>query len=243
MPVQYMSLAKALHTHGKEVAKKIPAADGAPCGEKELKKIQDLVDRGYRYIHAREGAASAEEIERSASKPIRLKPEGSEWKTVKKEVPHQVTPQLGTTCNAPAPKFGSEEYGFSFHDSWFYAKDFSLFGGRFGKKVFFEGMKINSKNADTGKVAIHLDSGMQSYNLGKDGVVIVGQEGLPIVEFDGNTIKSHVDVEIRGTANACELSSYKGPNQAPDASESWSDSLKEPGLKDWSNNFEGKTCG
>ena len=85
MPNQYMSLAKALHKYGEDVAAQIGGAD---CSDQEIEEMNDLFDRGYRFFHLAAGSTNTAELELS-SKPEKLKIEKLEWETVKKNIPYQ----------------------------------------------------------------------------------------------------------------------------------------------------------
>tara|TARA_B100002019_G_C21274935_1_gene604954 strand:- start:25262 stop:25954 length:693 start_codon:yes stop_codon:yes gene_type:complete len=230
MAIQYASLAQALEKYGDEKAKKIPAAEGAECGKAEQDKIQDLYDRGYRFIDLEAGSFSADELEGVASKTYRLKPELSEWDDVKSRIPYQTKQKSVTNCADPKPEH-IKDYGWAFKGNYFYSEKFEFFGGSFGKNVFFEGLSMNKRNASEKEIKIKLDSEMQQYNLGNGGDVIVGENGEPIVEFNGMDIVSYVDVEIIGNSDSAYI---KG--QGVSSSEISVD-------KNYNNNFEGSSCG
>lgn len=200
MPNQYMSLAKALHTYGEDVAAKI--GDGN-CSDQEIDEMNDLFDRGYRFFHLAEGATTTDELDLS-SKPKKLKIKKLEWDTVKEKIPYQTT--LDPTCDDPEAEEGEEDYGWSSeNDSYFYSETFSFFGGQFGKNVYFEGINMNEQSAYDGEIVINMDSNLSSYNLGAEGYVVVGENGDPIVEFFGKDMVCYVDVHIDGKADAATL--------------------------------------
>ena len=201
MANQYMSLAKALHTYGEDVATQIGKI--GDCSDKEIEEMNDLFDRGYRFFHLAAGSTSTDELPLS-SKPEKLKLEKLEWDTIKKNIPYQTT--LSPTCDEPEPEEGENDYGWSSeNDSYFYSESFAFFGGRFGSNVYFEGINMNEQVAYDGEVVINMDDNLSSYNLGNGGYVVVGENGDPIVEFFGKDMVCYVDVHIDGKADAATL--------------------------------------
>ena len=202
MADQYMSLAQALYTYGDKKATKIPSQDDAKCNKQDLETIQDLVDRGYKYLGVEAGGFSATEIEDSASSPTLIKIGSAEWEKLRDEIPYQSA--LDDACNDPE-QTDEEKYGWAFKDTYFYSETFNFFGGTFGKNVFFEGMNINLQSTTKNRLEVQLDDDLKSYNFGNDTTIIVGQDGDPIIEFNGHDITCYVDVHIEGTSDCAKL--------------------------------------
>jgi len=222
-----MSLAKALHTYGEEKASKIPKG-GGDCSTADMEKIQDLMNRGYRYISVKPGGFTADEIENESSRPQLLKLEEASWATAKSNIPFQS--YLDDTCSDPE-QTTDDKYGWHFKDTYFYSEKFTWYDGSFGRNVYFEGMKINEKNAADGEIEIYLDANLQEYNLGNGGLVIVGANNDPIVEFDGRNIISYVKVEVNGSADTANIYGKGKSSRSIDINATYD------------NNFEGSTCG
>ena len=224
-----MSLAKALHTYGELKATKIPIAEGADCTTADMEKIQDLMDRGYRYISTKPAEFGADEIQgHRASQPLLLRLEEASWEKSKGNVPFQSHPD--DACTDPTPTT-DHPYPWHFKNTYFYAEKFNWYNESFGRNVYFEGMKINERNATHGEIEVYLDSSLTEYNLGNGGLVIVGENDEPIVEFDGTNITAYVDVEVNGSADTANIYGKGSAGRSIDINATYD------------NNFEGTNCG
>ena len=230
MAIQYATLAHALDKYGADIATHIPKEEGAECKEKDLEKLKNLQNRGYRYMHLKAGSFTAAELEGTASKPHRLKVEEISWEKIEKDVPYQTKQSSDTSCTEPSPTH-EEDYGWSFKGSYFYSKEFNFFNGNFGRNVYFEGLSINKTESVAGEILVNLDSNLESYNLGNGGDIIIGDQGDPIVEFNGKDITSYVDVEIIGKCDTAEILGHGESSNQIDVS------------KTYDNNFIGSSCG
>ena len=202
MADQYMSLAHALYDYGDKIAKKIQSRDDDGCDAEDLEDIQDLIDRGYRYIGVKAGNNSTVEIEDSSSKPEFINTSDDHLD----ETPFQTMP--GDTCTDPE-KLEEDPYGWTFEETYFYSEKFNFFGAEFGKNVYFESMGINTYNSNPpsdGELEVYIDgTELEEYNYGDDHTIIVNTAGDPIIEFNGQDITCYVDVHFKGSSDCAKI--------------------------------------
>lgn len=198
----YSSLAKALNTYSDQKGTTLNA-----CGEDDIDTINDLIDRGYRYLAASPtfSGPSYDEVNSEGgqvSSLIQFNPLKIEWDNIKSEVPTLV--EKDADCDTAITE---KEYGFKVEsDSYFHADKINWLGGSFGKGVYFDGITINSQDTKEGEFYVYTSSDLELYALNTaSGIVVNDSAGRTLVSFVSGHIYAQVDVRVKGDSRCAKI--------------------------------------